>query len=359
MGHYQSQYPHQSLNLNSKRNINPKGISKIKSLRKKAPALQLLIEGLLKGDKAALGRAITLLESTKKTDAQKTSTLIETCLSQKVASLRIGITGPPGVGKSTFIETFGKELTALGKKVAVLAIDPTSSITKGSILGDKTRMQELAKDPNAFVRPSPSGDALGGVAKRTRETIMLCEAAGYDVILIETVGVGQNEIAAFSMVDFFLVLLLPGAGDGLQGIKRGLMELADAIAINKADGDTLKKAEVAQREFAGALHLFPPKENDWIPKVVLCSAQENKGLREIWEIITEFTSLTKRNGHFDAHRKTQNKHWLLQTIDAQLKTRFYQNKKVRAHMDSISNEVIEGRISPFAAAEKLLTLAAK
>lgn len=322
------------------------------------PSTALLIEGVRKGEKNALARGITLLESTRKTDTAKANALLEACLSQKSASLRIGITGPPGVGKSTFIESFGKLLTTLGKKVAVLAIDPTSSITKGSIMGDKTRMQELAKDPNAFVRPSPSGDVLGGVAKKTRETIMLCEAAGYDVILIETVGVGQNEIAAYSMVDFFLVLQLPGSGDGLQGIKRGMMEMADAIAINKADGDTVKKAELAQREFAAALHLFPPKENGWIPKVVVCSAIENKGLREIWEMLTDFTSLTKSNGHFDAHRKSQNKHWLLQTIDAQLKNRFYQNKKVGALLEDISHEVMEGRISPFAAAEKLLGIAA-
>ncbi len=323
------------------------------------PTLQALTDGVLKGDKTALGRAITLLESKKKPDTQKADKLIETCLSQKADSLRIGITGPPGVGKSTFIEVFGKQLTALGKKVAVLAIDPSSAISKGSILGDKTRMQELAKDTNAFVRPTPSGDASGGVAKKTRETIILCEAAGYDVVLVETVGVGQNEIAAYSMVDFFLVLQLPGAGDELQGIKRGMMEMADGIAINKSDGDAIKKALVAQGELTRALHLFPHKENGWIPKVLLCSAQENEGLAAIWDMIMEFATITKTNGHFEFQRKSQNKYWLLQTIDAEIKNRFYQNKHVKSHIDSLLKAVMEGQISPFAAADKLLKLATK
>ncbi|MEA1785035.1 methylmalonyl Co-A mutase-associated GTPase MeaB [Arenibacter sp. GZD96] len=342
-----------------KKNINPDRITKIKSLRKHSPAVSMLLKELLNGNETALSKAITVLESTRKVDIPKAEKIIERCLSQKKDSIRIGITGPPGVGKSTFIESFGKHLLTLGKKVAVLAIDPSSSISKGSILGDKTRMQELVKHPNVFVRPSPSGDTLGGVARKTRETIMLCEAAGYDIILIETVGVGQNEIAANSMVDFFLVLQLPGAGDELQGIKRGMMEMADAIAINKADGEAKKMATIAQRAFSRALHLFPPKENGWVPKVVLCSAQENEGIAAIWDMIKNFETLTKTNGHFEIQRKSQNKFWLLQTIDTEIKNKFYQNTHVQTHLDTVVNAVMNNEISPFAAAKKLLDLASK
>jgi len=251
--------------LGTEKNIGTKGVLQVKKHRKKKLSVEELTQGVFDGDKAILARAITIVESTRNEDLKKAYILIENCLLKEIKSIRIGITGVPGVGKSSFIEVLGTTLTGLGKKVAVLAVDPTSTRSKGSILGDKTRMQELVKDPNAFIRPSPSGESLGGVARKTRESVILCEAAGFDIVLIETVGVGQSETAVHSMVDFFLLLKLAGAGDELQGIKRGIMEMADAIAINKADGDNLKRAQRAKVEFERALQLYPPKENGWIP----------------------------------------------------------------------------------------------
>ncbi len=340
--------------MSSQKNIGSDSISKIRSLRKKNPSVIALTEGILKGDKIALSRAITLVESANRKHLQKANEIIENCLLQKSDSIRIGITGVPGVGKSTFIETLGKTLTSFGNKVAVLAVDPTSSLSKGSILGDKTRMQELVKDPKAFIRPSPAGKSLGGVARKTRETIILCEAAGYDVILIETVGVGQSEIAVHSMVDFFLLLKLAGAGDELQGIKRGIMEMADAIVINKADGDNVKRAKLAKVEFTRALHLYPPKENGWTPKVLTCSAMQNSGIEEIWEMIGQYLEENKQKGHFMDKRNEQNKYWLLQTVDDQLKQRFYQNKAIKVQLKKLIQDVVKDKISPFKAAEKLL-----
>ncbi|MFT4831662.1 MAG: LAO/AO transport system kinase [Psychroserpens sp.] len=342
--------------MSTKKNTSSESISKIKSFRKKIPSTKELTKGILEGNNTALGRAITLVESTNITHLERANEIIENCLSHTNDSIRIGITGVPGVGKSTFIETFGLHLTALEKKVAVLAVDPTSSISKGSILGDKTRMEELVKDPNAFIRPSPSGSTLGGVARKTRESIILCEAAGYDVILIETVGVGQSETAVHGMVDFFLLLKLAGAGDELQGIKRGIMEMADAIVINKADGDNLTRTKIAKAEFTRALHLYPPKENGWIPKVLTCSALENKGIKKIWELMDAYLNENKRRGGFKSKRREQNKYWLLQTVEDQLKQRFYQNKEVKILLDSLLLEVMDSKISPFKAAEKLLVL---
>ncbi|VAW09914.1 putative periplasmic protein kinase ArgK and related GTPases of G3E family [hydrothermal vent metagenome] len=338
------------------KNTQTENISKIRDKRKWYPSVKELTDSILKRDKTALARAITLVESTKKEDLQKANEIIEKCLAQKNNSIRIGITGVPGVGKSTFIEAFGKKLTALGKKVAVLAVDPSSTQSKGSILGDKTRMQELVKDPNAFIRPSPSGISLGGVTRKTRETIILCEAAGYDIILIETVGVGQSEVAVHSMVDFFLLLKLPGAGDELQGIKRGIIEMADALVINKADGDNLKRARLAEIDFKNALHLYPPKENGWIPKVLSCSAQEKTGLDEIWNMIKTYTEEAKKTGSFKLKRQQQNKNWLLQNLDDQLKLQFYQNKAVEKELEKMIEDVVNNKISPFNAAEKLLEI---
>jgi LAO/AO transport system kinase len=332
----------------------PARISKIQDSRKLIPTVEELTSGILNSDKTALARAITLVESTKKESLEKANTIIEQCLSIKTDSIRIGITGVPGVGKSTFIESFGKQLTGLGKKVAVLAVDPTSTQTGGSILGDKTRMQELVKDPDAFIRPSPSGISLGGVTRKTRETIILCEAAGYDIILVETVGVGQSETAVHSMVDFFLLLKLPGAGDELQGIKRGIIEMADAIVINKADGDNLKKSRTASLEFSRALHLYPPKENGWTPKVLSCSALENTGINEVWHMIFDYISENKKSNFFASKRQQQNKNWLLQTLDDQIKQRFYQDKNVAIALEKLIVDVIKNKISPFRAAEKLL-----
>lgn len=318
--------------------------------------LELLTQGILNGDTPSLARGITLVESAKNENQRKANTIIEKCLAKHTDTIRIGITGVPGVGKSTFIEAFGKKLTSLGKKVAVLAVDPTSTKTKGSIMGDKTRMQELVKDPNAFIRPSPSGISLGGVSRKTRETIILCEAAGHDVILIETVGVGQSETAVHSMVDFFLLLKLPGAGDELQGIKRGIVEMADAIVINKADGDNIKNVKKAATEFSRALHLYPPKENGWIPQVLSCSALEKTGLDSIWNMILNYIEASKKTTYFETKRQLQNKNWLLQTIDDQLKREFYQDKKVASKLKEMMLAVVENRISPFQAAKELLQI---
>ncbi len=329
-------------------------ISKIKALRKRELSVDELAEGIVKGNKALLAKAITLLESTQPTHFEKANALIEKCLAQPNNSIRLGITGVPGVGKSSFIETLGTTLTSLGKKVAVLAVDPSSSLSKGSILGDKTRMQSLSKDPNAFIRPSPAGTSLGGVAQKTRESIILCEAAGYDVILVETVGVGQSEIAVHSMVDFFLLLKLSGAGDELQGIKRGIMEMADAIAINKADGSNLEKAKLAVTELSRALHLYPPKANGWSPKVMKCSATENTGILEIWHMVEAFVRQNKENGFFEENRKTQNKNWFLQTVDEHIKQFFYQRPAFQKAQAELLKDVEERKMSPFYAAKILL-----
>lgn len=319
-----------------------------------SPSIDELTAGIFKSNTASLARAITLVESTQKAQLEKAKSILEKCLSHANESIRIGITGVPGVGKSTFIEVLGKMLTAKGKKVAVLAIDPTSSETKGSILGDKTRMPELVKDPNAFIRPSPSGTSLGGVTRKTRETIILCEAAGYDVILIETVGVGQSETLVHSMVDFFLLLKLPGAGDELQGIKRGIIEMADAIVINKADGNNVTAARIAQMDFNKALHLYPPKADEWIPKILSCSAIKNEGITEVWELIETHHKKSKTAGSFTSKRKQQNKQWLLQAVEDNLKRDFYESETIKMYLNKMMDAVMENEISPFTAAEQLL-----
>ncbi|MDD5151592.1 MAG: methylmalonyl Co-A mutase-associated GTPase MeaB, partial [Flavobacterium sp.] len=259
-----------------------------------------------------------------------------------------------GVGKSTFIEAFGKHLNSLGKKVAVLAVDPSSTISHGSILGDKTRMEELVKDPNAFIRPSASGETLGGVAKKTREAITLCEACGFNTILIETVGVGQSETAVHSMVDFFLLLKIAGAGDELQGIKRGIMEMADAIVINKADGDNIRKANLTKTEFNRALHLFPAKKSGWTPTTTTCSSITHEGIPEVWKTIQDFLGLTKENNSFFEKRKEQNQYWMLETINEHLKTNFYTHPEIQRLLEENKKAVQNDKISPFAAAQLLL-----
>ena len=332
----------------------PKGFAMARKKRKKLPSIGELTKGVLDGDISLLSRAITLVESTHPEDQKKSYEIIENCLLKDSQSIRVGITGVPGVGKSTFIESLGTAMTALGKKVAVLAVDPTSSLSKGSILGDKTRMPLLANDPLAFIRPSPSGDSLGGVARKTRESIVLCEAAGFDIIFIETVGVGQSETAVHSMVDFFLLLKLAGAGDELQGIKRGIMEMADAVVINKADGANLKRALRAKSDFERALHLYPPKENEWSPKVLTCSAIENVGISEIWKLIEDYLNLTENNKSFQKKRKSQNKYWFLQAVERLLTQGFYQDPKVKKELLAMTRKVEANKISPFRAAEDLL-----
>lgn len=329
-------------------------IRQIKETRKKQPTAQELIEGILTGNITALSRAITLIESTHPTHIEKAATVINGCLPNANKSIRIGITGVPGVGKSTFIEAFGKHLTSQGKKVAVLAVDPSSTISHGSILGDKTRMEELVKDENAFIRPSASGETLGGVARKTRETITLCEACGFDIILIETVGVGQSETAVHSMVDFFLLLKIAGAGDELQGIKRGIMEMADAVVINKADGDNIKKTQLAKVEFNRALHLFPPKKSGWIPTVSTCSALTKEGIEGVWQTISDYTELVHSNHYFAEKRKEQNLFWMIETIDEQLKTHFYTQPNTIELLESTKTAVQNNEVSPFAAAQILL-----
>lgn len=334
--------------------ISPVSVQQIQKLRRTQPSAEELIANILKGDKTALSRAITLVESTSEKHLEKANEIIKGCLPHANQSLRIGITGVPGVGKSTFIEAFGKYLTSLGKKVAVLAVDPSSSISHGSILGDKTRMEELVRDENAYIRPSASGESLGGVARKTRETIILCEACGFDTILIETVGVGQSETAVHSMVDFFLLLNLAGAGDELQGIKRGIMEMADLIVINKADGDNIKRARLAKTEYNRALHLFPMKNSGWSPKVTTCSALHNEGIAEVWQTITDYFDLTKENHFFEQKRKEQNQYWLIETINEQLKQNFYNHPEIQKLLEKNKKAVQNNEISPFAAAQLLL-----
>ena len=326
----------------------------IKKFRKIQPSSKELVEGILETNITALSRAITLIESTNNNHLAKANEVINACLPHATKSVRIGITGVPGVGKSTFIEAFGKYLTSLGKKVAVLAVDPSSSISHGSILGDKTRMQELVKDENAFIRPSASGETLGGVARKTRETITLCEACGFDTIIIETVGVGQSETAVHSMVDFFLLLKISGAGDELQGIKRGIMEMADAIVINKADGDNIRKANLAKVEFNRALHLFPAKKSGWVPTTSTCSAITHEGISDVWKTIEQFLELTKSNNYFFEKRKEQNQYWMLETINEQLKSNFYNRPEIQQLLGSTKKSVQNDEISPFAAAKLLL-----
>ena len=334
--------------------VNSIAVEQVQLSRKILPSSQELIDGILSNTISALSRAITLVESTNANHLAKANEVVNACLPHANKSIRIGITGVPGVGKSTFIEAFGKHLTGLGKKVAVLAVDPSSTISHGSILGDKTRMEELVKDTNAFIRPSASGETLGGVARKTRETIILCEAAGFDTIIIETVGVGQSETAVHSMVDFFLLLKISGAGDELQGIKRGIMEMADAIVINKADGDNIKKAQFAKMEFNRALHLFPAKKSGWTPTTSTCSAITHEGIPEVWDTIEKFVGLTKGNTSFFEKRKEQNQYWMLETINEQLKLDFYNHPEIQKNLISIKKTVTTDEISPFAAAQLLL-----
>jgi LAO/AO transport system kinase len=319
-------------------------------------SIEQYIDGILSQNRFVLSRAITLVESELVSDNLLASTLIEALLPFTGKSIRIGITGVPGVGKSTFIEAFGSLITGLGKKLAVLAIDPTSQRTGGSIMGDKTRMETLGRNPLAFIRPSPAGSSLGGVSRKSRESMLLCEAAGFEVILIETVGVGQSETAVNNMVDFFLLLMLAGAGDELQGIKKGIMEIADAVVITKSDGDNKDKAQLAQAEYTSALHLFPPSSSDWYPKVLTCSAVENKGLEKIWELIMDFQQLLTTNGQFSKKREDQNIAWMYEVIKQELESQFYKHAQINALLKDKEEKVKNGILHAVNAARELLEI---
>ncbi len=312
------------------------------------------INGICEGNRTILSQAITLIESSLPLHQELAQTIISKCLPLSGNSVRIGITGVPGVGKSTFIEAFGKYLTSQSHKIAVLAIDPSSSRSRGSILGDKTRMEELSVDNNAFIRPSPAAGSLGGVARKTRETIILCEAAGFDTILVETVGVGQSEIAVHSMVDFFLLLMLGGAGDELQGIKRGIMEMADAVVINKADGDNLNRVNVAKAELRSALHYYPPTESGWQPLCEACSALTKAGIPEVEELIGKYVKFTKANGYFEKRRLQQSKQIMMNVIDQALHDHFYHQVEIKKLMSKVEADLQQEKISAYVAGQILL-----
>lgn len=333
--------------------INNFYLKNVKKLKRTELSVDELVDGLLQGNRVMLGRAITLVESALPTHQQKAQQVIERCLPYSGNSIRLGITGVPGAGKSTLIEALGKMLTNHNHKVAVLAIDPSSERSKGSILGDKTRMEELSVDPNAFIRPSPSAGSLGGVARKTREIITLCEAAGFDVVIVETVGVGQSEIAAHSMVDFFLLLQLANTGDELQGIKRGIMEMADMIAINKCELDRTR-SELSATQFRNALHLFPMPDSGWMVKVMLCSAYTKEGILELWNNVMEYVTFTKRNGYFYQKRREQTLRILNETIEHQLRDRFYGASGMEQRLKAANQDILDHKLSPYAAADKLV-----
>ena len=332
-----------------------------KTVRKAAPAARrdkLLVEdyvaGVRRGDRMILSRAITLIESNSPQHAAIAQQVLQQLLGDTGKSIRIGITGVPGAGKSTFIEALGCRLCHKGHKVAVLAVDPSSSITKGSILGDKTRMENLAREENAFIRPSPSSGTLGGVTRKSRETLLLCEAAGYDVILVETVGVGQSEITVRSMVDFFLLVALTGAGDELQGMKKGVMEIADAILINKADGDNRQKAEMVRVDYERMIHYLRPATEGWLTRACTCSAYSGYGIDAVWDMIDEFCSKTKASKVFSRRRQKQTLDWVYALVEEHLRAVFYQNEQVKACRPKLEQEILAGRMPATLAAQQLI-----
>ena len=333
-----------------------KAVARFLQSQNNTPNVGDLTKGILNGDPQVLAKAITLLESNLPSHKKIATEIIHEILPNTGNSIRVGITGVPGVGKSTFIESFGKMLTNKGIKTAVLAVDPSSNITKGSILGDKTRMNQLSVDPLAFVRPSPSSGSLGGVANATRESILLCEAAGYEVILVETVGVGQSEYLVKEMVDFFLLLMLSGAGDEIQGIKRGIMEMADSLFVNKADGENQILARKAAQAYRNALHLFPPREDQWVPETGTCSAIDHKGITDVWDIIQKFKKSQTENNWFEKRRKEQSKTWLMDQLETSLKSFFFDQSIIKENIDDITNQVINNNKTPFAGSQELMDL---
>lgn len=328
----------------------------LKRRKKRQLSTEEYIEGILRGDITILSQAITLVESSNPDHYAQAQAIIEGCLPHAGRSIRIGITGVPGAGKSTWIEAVGNMVTRLHHRLAVLAIDPSSERSGGSILGDKTRMNSISTNPDIYIRPSPSAGSLGGVARKTRETVVLCEAAGYDVIFIETVGVGQSETAVHSMVDMFLMLQISGAGDELQGIKRGIMEMADMMVITKADGENIHKAELAKTQYQGALRLFPTPESGWKPQVYTCSSVAGTGLEEVWKGIEEYIEHIEKNGYFRHNRNRQNKYWMYETINEALRSSFYHNPAIEERIEELEQRVLEDKVSSFIAAKELLEL---
>lgn len=321
---------------------------------KPRPLVNSLAEGVLQGNRMILSQAITVIESNLDEDKKLSAELLDKIIHATGNSIRIGITGVPGVGKSSFIETLGKHITTLGKKVAVLTVDPTSQLTKGSILGDKTRMEDLSKNPLAYIRPSPSGNTLGGVTQKTHEVMLLCEAAGYEVIMIETVGVGQSEVSVKNIVDFFLLLMLAGAGDELQGIKKGITEIADAIVITKADGENIRNANAAKATYQQALHLKPTSPSGWIPKVMTASAYTGSGIEDVWRMILSYQAKTTANGFFAKNRNLQNVAWFQDQFNALLAFDIKRFKSLQTEKKKLEDQVVEHKISAKHAAEKLL-----
>ncbi len=321
--------------------------------KKRLPA-QAYIDGILSGDRVVLSRAITIIESNLEGDKILAKEIVQQILPNSGKSIRIGITGVPGVGKSTFIEVFGLHLVKEGHKVAILSIDPSSQRSRGSILGDKTRMEQLAILQEAYIRPSASGDTLGGVSNKTGETMLLCEAAGYDVILIETVGVGQSETAVHGMTDFFLLLMLSGAGDELQGIKKGIMEMADMVVINKADGDNVRMSKMARLQYQNALHIFPQSESGWSPVVSTASALKNTGISNVWDEVLKFKELIDENGYFLKNRNHQQIKWMYNNINEELKQLFYGSKNIKSQLTELESDIVSAKISPVKAAQKIL-----
>lgn len=336
---------------------NIEAIKQIQLRRRSLLDCETLFDNIIKGDRTALSQGITLIESAKHDDRVLANTLINKCLSRpKPQSIRVGITGVPGVGKSTFIESLGQYLTERGERIAVLAIDPSSNITKGSILGDKTRMMTLVQNENAFIRPTPTGTVLGGVGQYTREAIILCETAGFSTILIETVGVGQNEVTVNEIVDFCMLLKLAGAGDELQGIKRGVIEMADSILIHKADGDNIKAAKLAKLEFRNSLHLYAQKQSGWQPKIQLCSSLTGKGIKEAWQLVENYISITQSNGYFEQNRENQNIFWMKKAIENKLQSSFFEHPGIQSEITKQMERVKTNMVTPFQAAEALFDL---
>ena len=354
MEHPENNEAYKGLKVNSGVTDVPTVNPYLKRARRKTYTVSEFIEGILKGNITVLSQAVTLVESAKHEHQVIAQEIIEKCLPFAGQSVRVGITGVPGAGKSTSIDVFGMHLLNQGHKLAVLAIDPSSERSKGSILGDKTRMEALSREKNAFIRPSPSAGSLGGVARKTRETIVLCEAAGFDTVFVETVGVGQSETAVHSMVDFFLLIQLAGTGDELQGIKRGIMEMADGIVINKADGDNIDRARLAQAQFRNALHLFPLPPSGWTPEVLTYSGYYEIGIPEVWDMIYRYFDFVKKNGYFEEKRRQQEKYWMYESINEHLKAHFYNNPVIEEMLAAKQKLVLEAKQSSFMAAADVL-----